>query len=92
MGAATGAVAGAVGYGIGSAVASGVAALATGTGAMGGLALASVWSPSLSFNMFGIDVEIGAEVLSVGVKSGKTTDSFTFGFSAMFGGTIKISW
>ena len=55
-------------------------------------AMASIWSPSLSFSLFGVDVEMGLEVGSVGVKNGVTTESITFGVSALLGGMIKISW
>ena len=55
-------------------------------------AMASIWSPSLSFEWFDFDIEIGAEVGALGIKNGRTTDSITLGFAAVFGGMIKISW
>ena len=55
-------------------------------------ALASIWSPSFSFDIFGVTIEIGAEVgaigagVDVGKKGFKAKGAYAFGFS------IGVSW
>ncbi len=59
-------------------------------------AFASIWSPSFSFDVFGITFEIGAEVGSIGgtTKGSFSTgfDGFEIGLSIGFGLTIGASW
>lgn len=52
-------------------------------------AFASIWSPSFSVNIFGVTVEIGAEVGAVGadvnIGNGKVSGKFAGGWGLSFG-------
>ena len=55
-------------------------------------AFASIWSPSLSFNIGRFTVNIGAEVGSIGAGAKSTDSSFSFSWGLALGGSIGFSW
>ena len=55
-------------------------------------AMASAWSPSFAFEIFGVTVEIGAEVGSVGTAYDRSSSSFSFSISWIFGISIGLDW
>ena len=55
-------------------------------------ALASIWSPSLSFSIGKLSVEIGVEVGAVGAGFKKVKNGFSFLGAYGFGGSLTFSW
>ena len=55
-------------------------------------ALASAWSPSFSFSIFGIEFEIGAEVGSVGADINVGLNGFSVAGSLGLGLSLSIKW
>ena len=55
-------------------------------------AMASIWSPSVSVSAWGITVEVGAEVGSVGSFAKAQDNAISVGFAMVVGGTLCISW
>lgn len=55
-------------------------------------ALASVWSPSVSFSIGKFSVNIGAEVCAIGVGFKKVDKGFSFSGAYGFGGSLTFSW
>ena len=53
-------------------------------------AMASVWSPSLSFEIFGTTVELEAEVGSVGGGISMGSDGASIGGSFLFGAKLSL--
>ena len=55
-------------------------------------ALASVWSPSFSFSIGKLSIEIGAEVGAVGAGFKKVNNGFSLFGAYGFGGSLTFSW
>ena len=55
-------------------------------------ALASAWSPSFSVNIFGIKIEVGAEVGAVGGSVDVGTKRFSLKGAFGFGASLSIEW
>ena len=55
-------------------------------------AMASIWSPSCTVSFWILEFEIGGEIGSVGAMAKADQKSISFGFSALIGGTLSISW
>ena len=55
-------------------------------------ALASIYSPSTSFEIFGCTIEVGVEVGAVGGGFSVKSNKFSAGIAAIFGFNINISW
>ncbi len=58
-------------------------------------AMASVWSPSISFSLFGCDITLGLEILSVGMRRevdlNTTSASYAQGYG-LWGWSIEVDW
>ena len=55
-------------------------------------AMASIWNPSLEFSVWGVTLEIGAAVGSVGIGGKKEANSIEYKIGLGTGGFFKISW
>jgi hypothetical protein len=55
-------------------------------------ALASIWSPSIAFDCFGANIEIGAEVGCVGRKYGFWNNGFEIKSGDAIGFSITVDW
>ena len=55
-------------------------------------AMASVWSPSVAFEVFGIKVAFSAELFSIGAYVNATSNRFSAGLSGGYGGSIVVEW
>ena len=55
-------------------------------------AKASIWSPSISFELFGFTIELGAELGSVGGEINTSKNGFQFSASSGWGISFGISW
>ena len=55
-------------------------------------ALASIWSPSFSVTIFGVTVEIGAEVGAIGVGIDVGKKGFKAKGAYAFGASLSVSW
>ena len=55
-------------------------------------ASASLWSPSVSFTLFGVEFEIGAEVVTAGVGFNANSGGFSLNCGLMFGFCFGVNW
>ena len=55
-------------------------------------ALASIWSPSFSFSIGKLSIDIGAEVGAAGAGFKKVNNGFSLFGAYGFGGTLIFSW
>ena len=55
-------------------------------------AVASAWSPSVSLDLFGINIELGVEVGSVGAYVTAGSSGFSGTFAALLGFSIEVEW
>lgn len=58
-------------------------------------AMASVWSPSVSFTLFGCEITLGLEILAVGMQTdinlNTTSASYSRGYG-LWGWSIELDW
>ena len=55
-------------------------------------AMASVWSPSVGFNIFGVNISLTAHAGSAGAKIEAGSRGFSIGAAAVFGVGLSVSW